>query len=461
MNNILTPVRCNAPTQNDRFLISTAGWRRLTRLLCGMLVLFVTVTAQGFDSTPFGKPTQEDLADGGYKLIYKNKAGEVVKEDRYNHKKTMTQEKKIAGYHKNGQPTGVETFDFKVDGQGKPVLDASGQPIKTKSEWVTFDNNGVRTHYSNTEYLYDETGKLTRETTTTKDPITDEPLEREIHDYNPEGIREQVWDKEQKKWKTPKPGKGKEKKKPAPERPKREVQEIPGAPNVLFRAGEVQIRFFGIGGTGHDEHIVTDEVTVKETKTVTETTIVKETVLKDIPGKPGLTPVDEDVPVTTKHKETVKRTEKRRRNDAALQGGFGGLGADAKVFVTRNIGLGVEGDWLDGDSSAGVFLATLTARFPIGSNAPYVVAGAGVQCGDRAQAVGELGGGVEHRFSPTCGIFGDASWLFGEHENAVVFRLGVTCTFGPSGEPIGRTTAGSAEHVSWSEINPIAKGLHQ
>ena len=228
----------------------------------------------------------------------------------------------------------------------------------------------------------------------------------------------------------------------------------------LFRIGEVQLNLFGVGGVGHGQVDVTETETVHETRTVTETTVVKETVFKDIPGHSGLTPVDEDVPVTTKHDETVKKTAKRTRNRAAIQGGFGGLGGDAKVFVTQNIGLGVQGDWLDGESSIGTVMGTVTYRFPIGSNAPYLIAGTGVQFGDRTQAVGELGGGVEHRFSSTMGVFTDVCWMFGNHENAAVFRVGMSIVFGQPGEPLAHTAEEASDTISWRDINPIAKDLH-
>jgi hypothetical protein len=204
---------------------------------------------------------------------------------------------------------------------------------------------------------------------------------------------------------------------------------------VLFRTGEVQLNFYGQGGVGHGQVNETETEVVTRTETVTETTVVKETVLKDVPGKPGLTPVDEDVPVkTTKHVST-KEHIRTTRNRAAIQGGFGGAGAEAKYFVTENIGLGLKADWLDGESSIGTTLGTLTARFPMGANAPYLFGGAGVQFGDRTGAVGELGGGIEHRFSPACGVFVDAAWMFAEHENAAVFRAGVSLVFGPQELP--------------------------
>ena len=226
----------------------------------------------------------------------------------------------------------------------------------------------------------------------------------------------------------------------------------------LFRTGEVQLNVYGLGGTGHGERIVTDSRTVKRTETVSETSTVRVTEFVESVDPPGLTPVEVDRQVTTQRKVTTKKTVKHKRNAAPIQGGFGGAGVAAKYFVTQNIGLGLEGDWIEGESSIGTVKGTVTARFPMGSNAPYVFAGAGVQFGDQTLAVGALGGGVEHRFSPHCGVFGDAAWMFGSHENAAVFRLGVTLTFGSSGE--GRGTApgsGGGRGVSWREINPIVK----
>lgn len=179
----------------------------------------------------------------------------------------------------------------------------------------------------------------------------------------------------------------------------------------LFSSGEFQFNIFGLGGTGHGEHDVTETRMHEETVTHVETELV------DVPGV-GL--VEQDVV----REETVTRTEQHTRNDAPIQGGFGGAGAEAKYFVTRNIGLGLAGEWIEGEGSLGVAEATATARFPRGTNAPYVFGGAGAQFGDRTRAVGSLGAGIEHRFSPHFGAFIDGSWMFSDHENAAVFRAG-------------------------------------
>jgi phage shock protein A len=165
----------------------------------------------------------------------------------------------------------------------------------------------------------------------------------------------------------------------------------------LFRAGEVQLNAFGLGGVAHGE--------MNTTQT--------HTVIQIMHGTNGQ--------ITT-----VEKTVTETKNHAALQGGLGGAGMDLKYFVTQNVGLGLTGEWIDGNSSIGAVMATGTVRFPIDSNAPYIFAGAGAQFGNGTRAIGELGAGVEHRFTPNLGIFTDASWLFSEHENAAVFRAGVS-----------------------------------
>ena len=197
-------------------------------------------------------------------------------------------------------------------------------------------------------------------------------------------------------------------------------------PRQLFRTGEVQFNVFGVGGFGHDRHDVTTTRTESERVSVTETHDETHTEIRDIPGIPGLTPVQVTEPVTTTHHETRRKKVRSTRNDAALQGGLGGAGLEAKYFVTRQIGIGLEGDWLESEGALGQIKATATVRFPMGQWAPYVFGGAGIQIGDRTKAIGEIGGGVERRFSPAVGVFVDAGWTFGEHENAALFRAGIS-----------------------------------
>lgn len=208
-------------------------------------------------------------------------------------------------------------------------------------------------------------------------------------------------------------------------------------PASLFSAGEVQILGFGIGGYGQSTHNITEEHTVQQTTTVTEThfkttTSYKRTFVPSstAPGFFVLTPVQTTVPVTTSHQVTTTHKVKTTKNVAGIQGGFGGAGAEARYFLTRWLGVGLEGDWLDGEGSSGTTMTTITARLVRNANAYYVFGGAGVQFNDDyTQSIGKLGLGVEHRFIGGTGLFADAAWLFGSHENAATFRGGVRFKF--------------------------------
>ncbi len=135
--------------------------------------------------------------------------------------------------------------------------------------------------------------------------------------------------------------------------------------------------------------------------------------------------------------------------------GWGG-GVGVNYFVTRNFGIGIEGEWLaakeanytarvvpgapagqpgapagqpgapGGPAHAGVTTtgsqrttvhnssASLIYRFPIDSIclAPYVFAGGGVAVDGKQWATAHAGAGVEKRLSSKVGLFTDARWTF-------------------------------------------------
>jgi hypothetical protein len=117
---------------------------------------------------------------------------------------------------------------------------------------------------------------------------------------------------------------------------------------------------------------------------------------------------------------------KTSKNVAGIQDGFGGAGAEARFFFTRSLGLGLEGDWLQGAHGAvGSTMTTFTARLIKDANAFYAFGGFGVQFDEHhTQSIGKLGLGVEHRLPAGIGLFADGAWLFGANENAAVFRAG-------------------------------------
>ena len=122
---------------------------------------------------------------------------------------------------------------------------------------------------------------------------------------------------------------------------------------------------------------------------------------------------------------TEKRVVHTTKNAAPIQGDFGGAGLNVNYFFSRNIGFGIEGNWIEGEKDIASVVGTLMARLPLGSNAPYVFGSAGARFGDGTKGVGILGAGLEHRFSPFIGVFVDAGWQFSEHENAALFRAGM------------------------------------
>lgn len=220
-------------------------------------------------------------------------------------------------------------------------------------------------------------------------------------------------------------------------------------PASLFHAGEWQIIGFGIGGTGSDFNEVTTVRTVKETSYVNKTRYINKTRYVTqttyqttfVPAAllPGFyvttpvqttVPVQTKVPVTTKEKVTTYKKIKTTKNVAGVQGGFGGAGTEARYFFTPWLGVGVEGDWLEGEGSIGNTMTTVTARLVKDSNAYYAFGGTGVQFDEhRTQSIGKLGLGMEHRFMAGTGIFADAAWMFGSEQNAAIFRGGFKFSF--------------------------------
>jgi hypothetical protein len=158
-----------------------------------------------------------------------------------------------------------------------------------------------------------------------------------------------------------------------------------------------------------------------------------------------------------------------------------GGGIDLKYFFHRYFGVGIEGFGLavhrdapettidvgedcvaftpqDEDKGVGAVLGTFTLRYPIGSSrfAPYIFAGIGAifgggdvehlefgghsmgeayfevyRGGDDTEMLGELGGGLEVRFTRHIGITADCSWnvLNGPSNNFGMVRSGLNFAF--------------------------------
>jgi hypothetical protein len=148
---------------------------------------------------------------------------------------------------------------------------------------------------------------------------------------------------------------------------------------------------------------------------------------------------------------------------------------DAKYFMHRYFGLGVQGTFLSVNDletfdngftrtragedrhAVGSVLGTITLRFPIGCSrfAPYVwVGGGGIFGGgrdhdfvldstaplgilrrefhdSRTKSVGQVGGGFEIRLSPHLGLLNDFSWniVSGAKNNYGMARTGINISF--------------------------------
>jgi hypothetical protein len=150
----------------------------------------------------------------------------------------------------------------------------------------------------------------------------------------------------------------------------------------------------------------------------------------------------------------------------------GGGGIDIKYFFHRYFGIGIESYGLSGhthndvnpeslrndgldphddNKGVGAVLGTFTLRFPISCTrfSPYLFAGGGVLFGggdekfvligvrerwerhedDNARALGQVGGGLEVRFTPHIGWITDASWNFTDHEDFGMIRGGLNFAF--------------------------------
>ncbi len=113
--------------------------------------------------------------------------------------------------------------------------------------------------------------------------------------------------------------------------------------------------------------------------------------------------------------------------------GFGG-GLAVNYFFMRYLGVGVEGNLYDGNSSAVWNIdGRLIARYPIDSNCvtPYIFAAGGVQTDGSTSGTFGLGGGLEYRVVPQkLGIFAEGRYTWaGSSEDSAQVRVGVRVLF--------------------------------
>ena len=110
-----------------------------------------------------------------------------------------------------------------------------------------------------------------------------------------------------------------------------------------------------------------------------------------------------------------------------------GAGLGLSYFITRNLGVGVEGY---SENTSGPFIdsasANLTLRLPLGESgfAPYIFGGGGQQFDLAKLYFGQAGVGMEYRFTPHFGLFVDARGVMpNETKYYGVGRLGLRLAF--------------------------------
>ena len=110
------------------------GWRSLANALCAVFLFSAAARAdEEFDNRPYGKPTREDLPNGGYKEVYKNKKGERVKEDDFDGSGVKKRTKQIHGYHPNGKEEKSPSASMALLPRGRFTYPKSRPPPTTKA----------------------------------------------------------------------------------------------------------------------------------------------------------------------------------------------------------------------------------------------------------------------------------------------------------------------------------------
>lgn len=120
-----------------------------------------------------------------------------------------------------------------------------------------------------------------------------------------------------------------------------------------------------------------------------------------------------------------------RPEEGVLKDGFGG-GIGMNYFFTKCIGLGLDGYWWEGPHVIHNVDAELIARYPFEKIhlAPYAFGGVGGTFNSESQFSGNLGLGVEYRFTPHIGVFTDGRYVIEDKTNNLgLVRLGVRYAF--------------------------------
>lgn len=120
-------------------------------------------------------------------------------------------------------------------------------------------------------------------------------------------------------------------------------------------------------------------------------------------------------------------------SNAILENNAWGGGIGVNYFITKYIGVGVEGDYLAADSGLWIASGSLIARLPIEGAlcwAPYAFVGGGGMWDGSSVGLGHAGAGIDVRLTPRIGLIVDSRYCtnFGE-ESFVLTRTGLRFSF--------------------------------
>ncbi len=111
-------------------------------------------------------------------------------------------------------------------------------------------------------------------------------------------------------------------------------------------------------------------------------------------------------------------------------GSGGGIGLN--FFFAKYFGIGYEGSVYSGNNGQWLPIAgNFFIRYPICSLnlAPYVMVGGGGTWDGHGTGFGNVGGGLEYRFSDNIGLFADGRYYYGGTGNVANLRSGIRVAF--------------------------------
>lgn len=112
-------------------------------------------------------------------------------------------------------------------------------------------------------------------------------------------------------------------------------------------------------------------------------------------------------------------------------GSGGGFGLN--FFFARYFGIGYEAAWYSNNGVAEhlPLAGTFFVRYPICSwnLAPYAMVGGGAAWNGTCVGYGNVGGGLEYRFTDNVGLFADGRYFYGGPGNVANFRSGLRFAF--------------------------------